>query len=261
MQLQIQVDQNSPAKIEGRQVQDLRLRLRDRVQLPRHRVAQGQDRSTRPIGDQEHRDRRGTLPPARQDPLLRARRRRNPARRSTTTREERPRPRPLNTKNPRHRPPPEELHPLDRNPEQGIISLATPETESQQTTPAPAGNNRDFAKDDHGRDPQRNRRDAKSRPSSSSRNLDKPTKIRLRVGVKGGGCSGFSYLLDLTETARDDRRGLRPARHQRSSAIRSPTSTSTASTIDFKDEVMGRGFVFNNPNATSSCGCGSSFSA
>ena len=31
--------------------------------------------------------------------------------------------------------------------------------------------------------------------------------------------------------------------------------------IDFKDEVMGRGFVFNNPNATSSCGCGSSFSA
>jgi iron-sulfur cluster assembly protein len=32
-------------------------------------------------------------------------------------------------------------------------------------------------------------------------------------------------------------------------------------TIDFKNEVMGRGFVFNNPNATSSCGCGSSFSA
>ena len=31
--------------------------------------------------------------------------------------------------------------------------------------------------------------------------------------------------------------------------------------IDFKDEIMGRGFVFNNPNATSSCGCGSSFSA
>ncbi|MCA9304709.1 MAG: iron-sulfur cluster assembly accessory protein, partial [Phycisphaerales bacterium] len=32
-------------------------------------------------------------------------------------------------------------------------------------------------------------------------------------------------------------------------------------TVDFKDEIMGRGFVFNNPNATSSCGCGSSFSA
>jgi len=31
--------------------------------------------------------------------------------------------------------------------------------------------------------------------------------------------------------------------------------------VDFKDEIMGRGFVFNNPNATSSCGCGSSFSA
>src|ERR1051325_4774877 len=83
-------------------------------------------------------------------------------------------------------------------------------------------------------------------------------KVCLRVGVKGGGCSGFSYLLDLTETrnAADetfDQHGIR--------IICDPKSLLYLSgvTIDFKDEIMGRGFVFNNPNATSSCGCGSRF--
>lgn len=84
--------------------------------------------------------------------------------------------------------------------------------------------------------------------------------VRLRVGVKGGGCSGFSYLLDLTETQRDNDEefeveGLRVVCDPKSYLYLNGTS------IDFKDEVMGRGFVFNNPNATSTCGCGSSFSA
>lgn len=84
--------------------------------------------------------------------------------------------------------------------------------------------------------------------------------IRLRVGVKGGGCSGFSYLLDLTEQHRDtdeifDENGVKIVCDPKSYLYLNGT------TIDFKDEVMGRGFVFNNPNATSSCGCGSSFSA
>ena len=86
------------------------------------------------------------------------------------------------------------------------------------------------------------------------------SNIHLRVGVKGGGCSGFSYLLDLTETTRDtdetfEQHGVRIVCDPKSFLYLSGTS------IDFKDEVMGRGFVFNNPNATSSCGCGSSFSA
>jgi iron-sulfur cluster assembly protein len=84
--------------------------------------------------------------------------------------------------------------------------------------------------------------------------------ICLRVGVKGGGCSGFSYLLDLTEQRRDndetfDEHGINVVCDPKSYLYLNGT------TIDFKDEVMGRGFVFNNPNATSSCGCGSSFSA
>ena len=97
--------------------------------------------------------------------------------------------------------------------------------------------------------------------------LDAET-TRLRVGVKGGGCSGFSYLLDLTEKQRDsdevweytysleaDEFTIRIVCDPKSYLYLNGTE------IDFKDEIMGRGFVFNNPNATSTCGCGSSFSA
>ena len=116
-----------------------------------------------------------------------------------------------------------------------------------------------------------------------------PAKIHLRVGVKGGGCSGFSYLLDLTEIRKDNdelwevsftRRPDVAAKAQNETGTGS-VATATApeafavkvicdpksylyvngTTIDFKDEVMGRGFVFSNPNATTTCGCGSSFSA
>ncbi len=85
-------------------------------------------------------------------------------------------------------------------------------------------------------------------------------KVCLRVGVKGGGCSGFSYILDLTESRKEtdevvEQHGI--------TVICDPKSLLYlgGTTIDFKDEIMGRGFVFQNPNATSSCGCGSSFSA
>ena len=106
-------------------------------------------------------------------------------------------------------------------------------------------------------------------------------KIRLRVAVKGGGCSGFSYLLDLTENQRDtdevcetryeiqpkaaddvaDEAGGDNGDSFTLRVICDPKSYLylNGTVIDFKDEIMGRGFVFNNPNATSSCGCGSSF--
>jgi len=86
-------------------------------------------------------------------------------------------------------------------------------------------------------------------------------KTCLRVGVKGGGCSGFSYMLDLTEepkTEMDEEiecQGIKILVDMKSYLYLNGVE------IDFKDEVMGRGFVFKNPNATSSCGCGSSFSA
>ncbi len=115
-----------------------------------------------------------------------------------------------------------------------------------------------------------------------------PTKICLRVGVKGGGCSGFSYILDLTEVQKESDECWSYSFHRRpakavSSSEGGTVATAVAeggdeftvrvvcdpksylylngTTVDFKDEIMGRGFVFNNPNANSSCGCGSSFSA
>jgi iron-sulfur cluster assembly protein len=92
--------------------------------------------------------------------------------------------------------------------------------------------------------------------------------IRLRVGVKGGGCSGFSYLLDLTETQKDTDEEwtytfTADGEEISVRVICDPKSYLylNGTTIDFKDELMGRGFVFSNPNATNTCGCGSSFSA
>ena len=105
----------------------------------------------------------------------------------------------------------------------------------------------------------------------SQQDLD-ADKICLRVGVKGGGCSGFSYLLDLTEVSKDSDEMWNYVYTLKNDGDESQVSIRVicdpksylylnGTSIDFKDELMGRGFVFNNPNATSSCGCGSSFSA
>lgn len=86
-------------------------------------------------------------------------------------------------------------------------------------------------------------------------------QTKLRVGVKGGGCSGFSYLLDLTEEAAGE-----TDEQMESNGVQILVDSKSllyldGTEIDFKDDVIQSGFVFKNPNATSSCGCGSSFSA
>jgi len=110
-----------------------------------------------------------------------------------------------------------------------------------------------------------------------------PEGTGMRLSVKGGGCSGFSYVLDLTETQREDdeiweseyelapppaagagdESGTAVAERFVVRVVCDPKSYLylNGTSIDFKEEIMGRGFVFNNPNATSTCGCGSSFSA
>ena len=86
-------------------------------------------------------------------------------------------------------------------------------------------------------------------------------QTRLRVGVKGGGCSGFSYMLDLTEEPRGESdeemesHGVKILVDNKSFLYLDGTE------IDFKEDVIQSGFVFKNPNATSTCGCGSSFTA
>ena len=82
----------------------------------------------------------------------------------------------------------------------------------------------------------------------------------LRVGIKGGGCSGLSYVLDLETKERPgdkvfERDGIKVFVDLKSFLYLNGT------TLDFKDEggLMGRGFVFSNPNSAGECGCGESF--
>src|SRR2546430_17085469 len=84
---------------------------------------------------------------------------------------------------------------------------------------------------------------------------------RLRVGVKGGGCSGFSYMLDLVEDAPGEMDEQLESNGVKIVCDMKSYLFLNGAEIDFKDEVMGLGFVFKNPNATSSCGCGHSFQA
>lgn len=80
----------------------------------------------------------------------------------------------------------------------------------------------------------------------------------LRIGVKGGGCSGLTYVLGFDKPTADDEvhefEGLSFLMHK------SHGIYLFGMEIDWQDGLNSRGFVFNNPNASKTCGCGTSFS-
>lgn len=80
----------------------------------------------------------------------------------------------------------------------------------------------------------------------------------LRVAVEGGGCSGFQYDIRLDDPAADDL----VIEGQGQQVLVDPISLPFLqnAVIDFSDELIGARFVVQNPNATASCGCGTSFS-
>jgi len=81
----------------------------------------------------------------------------------------------------------------------------------------------------------------------------------LRVAVEGGGCSGFQYDIRLEDAPEDEDMVLEKDGQR---VLIDPVSLPflTNAEIDFSEELIGARFVINNPNATSSCGCGTSFS-
>lgn len=86
-----------------------------------------------------------------------------------------------------------------------------------------------------------------------------PEGTALRVSVSGGGCSGFQYGFDLDrEIAADDI----VLKRDGATVLVDPMSLDymRGSVIDFVDDLMGQSFQVKNPQATSSCGCGTSFS-
>jgi iron-sulfur cluster insertion protein len=84
-------------------------------------------------------------------------------------------------------------------------------------------------------------------------------KLSLRTFVEGGGCSGFSYGFTFDEEKNEDDFEF-PIDNFLLLVDAMSMQYLTGATIDFKTELMGSQFVISNPNASSSCGCGSSFS-
>lgn len=80
----------------------------------------------------------------------------------------------------------------------------------------------------------------------------------LRLSVVGGGCSGLSYEMDFSDVRPNDTR----IEFDGFTVLLDPKSTIYLKgiTLDFHDGLQGKGFVFSNPNATNTCGCGESFS-
>lgn len=86
-----------------------------------------------------------------------------------------------------------------------------------------------------------------------------PQPMMLRLAVTGGGCSGFQYNFALDDTQADDDLVIAEGGIK---VLIDSTSLEflRGAEIDYVDEMIGAAFKVNNPNATSSCGCGSSFS-
>jgi iron-sulfur cluster assembly accessory protein len=86
-----------------------------------------------------------------------------------------------------------------------------------------------------------------------------PQGAMLRVSVEGGGCSGFQYKFDIARAKADDDLVLT---RDGAVVLIDPVSVNymAGSQIDFVDDLIGQSFKINNPQATASCGCGTSFS-
>ncbi len=84
---------------------------------------------------------------------------------------------------------------------------------------------------------------------------NKESKKYFRISVKGGGCSGFKYNFSFENSISEEDILFNNAVIDKSSL-----EIINGSTIDFKVELIGESFVINNPKASSSCGCGLSFS-
>ena len=86
-----------------------------------------------------------------------------------------------------------------------------------------------------------------------------PPGSMLRVSVEGGGCSGFQYRFDIDRAQGDDDVVIR---REGATVLIDQISVGylAGSEIDFVDDLIGASFRINNPQATASCGCGTSFS-
>ncbi len=100
---------------------------------------------------------------------------------------------------------------------------------------------------------------AKSKALNIMLEEKKPADAFIRVGIEGGGCSGLTYKLEFDNVVRPDDKvfedkGMKIVCDKKSFLYLVGTE------LDFTDGLNGKGFAFNNPNASRTCGCGESFS-
>ena len=87
-----------------------------------------------------------------------------------------------------------------------------------------------------------------------------PPETAMRLSVKGGGCAGFEYQIDLDRNPPDEF-DIETVWHDLKVRVDMKSEFyMNGSVIDFNDTLMNRGFTFKNPTASGTCGCGSSFS-
>jgi iron-sulfur cluster assembly protein len=82
----------------------------------------------------------------------------------------------------------------------------------------------------------------------------------LRIGIKAGGCSGLSYTFAWEASAREGDHVFEGPDGSRVYVDRKSFQYIDGTTLDYDTSLVSKGFIFNNPNAKSSCGCGTSFS-
>ena len=87
-----------------------------------------------------------------------------------------------------------------------------------------------------------------------------PAEFGLRLGVQGGGCSGMTYFMDFDTAHDDDKVFTHPVAGVKVLVDSKSILHLSGSILDYSEGLMGAGFAIKNPNAKSSCGCGSSFS-
>ena len=87
----------------------------------------------------------------------------------------------------------------------------------------------------------------------------KEDAFALRVGVKGGGCSGLLYTLSIEDDSPTDNDRVTEDKGIKILIDKKAYIYLAATELDFSDGLNGKGFVFQNPNATKACGCGNSF--
>jgi iron-sulfur cluster assembly protein len=99
---------------------------------------------------------------------------------------------------------------------------------------------------------------AKQHALELMRNENRPEGTFIRVGVEGGGCSGLSYKLEFDNNPKEgdqvfEDKGIKIAVDKKSFLYLVGTE------LDYAGGLNGKGFIFNNPNASRTCGCGESF--